>query len=507
MTVVSRVDSAGIVTSFGTASWNGSVPVRCRSWTSSVPTIHSCSIGSSLRSVNVTGEPAGTVSASCSNVREADADRVASDRAAAAAGACRRHEQRQQRRSRRAARLTQRRPPRFIRTNARVRRPPASDAQRRQRRATRPTAVESPPSSLPAPSAARPAATRRRLARAATRRPRGRRCMSRAVPSICSFVSHADCGTQPMPSSERRSSSRKSVAGVAVRRANSLARSPGSSAGLSSVSRKTSASTRSSACLPRREDAQRHPRVVGRDREVHGRAVADLPGRARPPPRRRTPPRGRSGCAGRRSRAPPARRARAGSRAPAPRPRRPAPPPLSTVMSSASMRTSCSTSRAVRVGAPRSARAPQAPRRRRRLLLQALQRPGAAALDLRRHARQRDQRAELAAAAQELERRDVVLDAVVVGGERRRAAEVDGGAGSPTTGGEHRRRSARPWSASAVTARRHCQALGAGGCRCQLSGARTLPAPDQPRSDGAQIQRPHRTNSYAALLEGARLAR
>jgi hypothetical protein len=64
VSVVVRDSSAGIVTSVGTASWYGSVPVRCRSCTSGGPTIHSCSIGSSLRSVIVTGSPAGTSTAS-----------------------------------------------------------------------------------------------------------------------------------------------------------------------------------------------------------------------------------------------------------------------------------------------------------------------------------------------------------------------------------------------------------------------------------------------------------
>ncbi len=61
----------------------------------------------------------------------------------------------------------------------------------------------------------------------------------------------------------------------------------------------------------------------------------------------------------------------------------------------------------------------------RRLQLEALERPAAALLDLRWHSRQRDQRAELAAAALELEGGHVVLDAVVVGGQSGRAAQVD----------------------------------------------------------------------------------
>ena len=59
--VVVAVVPAGTVTSVGRDPWTGSVPVRWRSWTSASPTIHSWSIGSSLRRTNVTGTPAGTV--------------------------------------------------------------------------------------------------------------------------------------------------------------------------------------------------------------------------------------------------------------------------------------------------------------------------------------------------------------------------------------------------------------------------------------------------------------
>ena len=65
------------------------------------------------------------------------------------------------------------------------------------------------------------------------------------------------------------------------------------------------------------------------------------------------------------------------------------------------------------------------PRRRRHLAREPLQRPVAAALHRRRHAGQRDDRADLLALAGELERRDVALDAVVVRGERRRAHQPD----------------------------------------------------------------------------------
>ena len=61
VTVVAWVVPAGIVTSVGREAWTGSVPVRWRSWTAASPTIHSWSIGSPLRSTNVTGTPARTV--------------------------------------------------------------------------------------------------------------------------------------------------------------------------------------------------------------------------------------------------------------------------------------------------------------------------------------------------------------------------------------------------------------------------------------------------------------
>src|SRR6185436_7564341 len=56
---------------------------------------------------------------------------------------------------------------------------------------------------------------------------------------------------------------------------------------------------------------------------------------------------------------------------------------------------------------------------------EALERPVAALLDTRRHAGERRDRAELPAAAGELEGGHVVLGAVVVAGERRRPQEVD----------------------------------------------------------------------------------
>ena len=62
--------------------------------------------------------------------------------------------------------------------------------------------------------------------------------------------------------------------------------------------------------------------------------------------------------------------------------------------------------------------------RGRDLLLEALQRPVPAALDLGRLGGQRDDRPERLLVARELEVGDVVLEAVVVGGERRRAHEL-----------------------------------------------------------------------------------
>src|SRR4030095_9194299 len=63
--------------------------------------------------------------------------------------------------------------------------------------------------------------------------------------------------------------------------------------------------------------------------------------------------------------------------------------------------------------------------RRLRLLAQTLERPVPATDDLRRHARERDDRTELPRPSGELERGDVVLDPPVVGGERRGADERD----------------------------------------------------------------------------------
>ena len=90
-----------------------------------------------------------------------------------------------------------------------------------------------------------------------------------------SFVSHAYVGTHSMPSSARRSSSRRVVAGwlccsaepVAVAgQQRRLLVGQQEHVGVDAVGR----------LLAERQDAQRHPRVVGRDRQVDGRAVADL---------------------------------------------------------------------------------------------------------------------------------------------------------------------------------------------------------------------------------------
>ena len=77
-------------------------------------------------------------------------------------------------------------------------------------------------------------------------------------------------------------------------------------------------------------------------------------------------------------------------------------------------------------------------------------------IDLRGNARERDDRAELASAAGERERRDVVLDAVVVRGERRGAKEVDGAVGltrpphASAGAGEQRERSDAAVTTSSV---------------------------------------------------------
>ena len=60
VTVVVRLEPAGIDTSVGREPWTGTVPVRWRSWVAASPTIHSWSIGSPLRRRIVSGTPAGT---------------------------------------------------------------------------------------------------------------------------------------------------------------------------------------------------------------------------------------------------------------------------------------------------------------------------------------------------------------------------------------------------------------------------------------------------------------
>ena len=74
--------------------------------------------------------------------------------------------------------------------------------------------------------------------------------------------------------------------------------------------------------LAEAQDPERHPRVVGRDRDVDRRAVADLLTARLRRRRHRTRRRGRSATAARRSRGPPERRAGAGSRARSPTGRR-----------------------------------------------------------------------------------------------------------------------------------------------------------------------------------------
>ena len=96
--------------------------------------------------------------------------------------------------------------------------------------------------------------------------------------------------------------------------------------------------------LAERQDAQRDPRVVGRDRDVDRRPVTDRLAALRRRRPRRTPRRGRSASARRRSRGPRVRRAGAGSRGRSPTGRRRRTPPRRTVMSRASMRTFMSSS-------------------------------------------------------------------------------------------------------------------------------------------------------------------
>ena len=68
-----------------------------------------------------------------------------------------------------------------------------------------------------------------------------------------------------------------------------------------------------------------------------------------------------------------------------------------------------------------------------------LERPVAASLDVRRHARERHEAAELAAASRELERGDVVLHAVVVARERRGPKQVDRAVGADEAAARQRR--------------------------------------------------------------------
>jgi hypothetical protein len=68
------------------------------------------------------------------------------------------------------------------------------------------------------------------------------------------------------------------------------------------------------------------------------------------------------------------------------------------------------------------------------LALEPLERPVAAAFDLRGHAGQRDEGTELAAAALELEGGDVVFDAVAVAGKGGCAAQIDRSVGADEPG-------------------------------------------------------------------------
>ena len=242
-----------------------------------------------------------------------------------------------------------------------------------------------------------------------------------ASTSMPILVSHADAGTQSMPSSERRSSRSDVVGALVVVDAQPGERGPGQQRrALRRSGGRRRPGRRRRSPLAEAEDPQRDPRVVGRDRDVDRGAVADLlaaSGGGIGVEHGREEDRA---ALRRRSRAPRARPARGGSRAPWPTSPTSAPPPSSTVMSSASIASR---------GAPRAASAPaDAPadaalRRERRLAssraasrwsVQSPPRstvvgtPGSGMM-----------RAELAAAALELEGGDVVLDAVVV---RRRAS-------------------------------------------------------------------------------------
>ena len=124
-----------------------------------------------------------------------------------------------------------------------------------------------------------------------TRRWRGRSSAASAAESMTTFVSHASFGTHSMPASERRSARRPSLAASLWSRIRP-ADSPKAPAfgqqrgpligqqvdvGLDGLGRG----------LAERQDPQRNPRVVGRDREVDRAFRRRPPGRARRPHRHR----------------------------------------------------------------------------------------------------------------------------------------------------------------------------------------------------------------------------
>ena len=171
------------------------------------------------------------------------------------------------------------------------------------------------------------------------------------------------------------------------------------------------------------EDPERDPRVRGRDRDVDRRAVADLlpAGLGRIGVERR----------GQEDRAPLRVEVEhlggVGGEAEAMGGRPFADgvaPPLRTVRSSASIFAVIRTWAASSAAADAAGDAAES-RTRARLADQALEGPVAALHDARRDAGQGSDRAELAAAAGELEGGDVVLDAVVIARERRRPEQVD----------------------------------------------------------------------------------
>ena len=290
---------AGIEISVGRALWYGSVPVRWRSWRAASPTIHSWSIGSVFVITNVTGLPTGTVIARRVVVRAVDRDRD-HDRVVRVGDGDRADAGRDAPARRRTPR------PRIAAADAQAgsaageplpaarrrlvtsRQDDAGAGRADQSDTDEPDADEGEGDQQPAHvdrrldrrlrGIASPAATADGSA-GAGRVDRevvvelARQCR-RPRPS----VSQPDAGTQSIPRSERRSSSRLSVAGVARGRA----RMPFAPVGdrqerRGAVGQEVDVGLdRLAAGLAEGEDPERDPRVGGRDRDVDRRAVADL---------------------------------------------------------------------------------------------------------------------------------------------------------------------------------------------------------------------------------------